>query len=98
MLFSPDLTAYVGSWGINYSANITPDSTTGIGAWSEHNFITAIRTGRHAGQDAGREILPPMPWRKFAKMTDEDLKSIYAYLRTVPPIHNQVPTRTPPLP
>jgi len=96
MLFSPDLTFYVGSWGINYAANITPDSTTGIGTWSEKNFLDAIRKGKHAGQEGGRDILPPMPWRKYAKLHDDDLKAIYAYLRTIPPIHNKVPERTPP--
>lgn len=91
MLFSPNLTAYVGSWGITFSANLTPDSATGLGAWTEGDFIRAIRTGKHLGQEGGRPIMPPMPWSKFAKMTDEDLKSIYAYLRALPPIHNRVP-------
>jgi hypothetical protein len=38
-----------------------------------------------------RPILPPMPWQAFRNLSDEDLKSIYAYLRTIRPIHNRVP-------
>ena len=88
---SPDLTAYVGPWGISYAANLTPDSTTGIGAWTEDVFIKTLRTGKHLGQEKGREILPPMPWPEIAQMTDDDLRAIYQYLHSLPPIHNQVP-------
>lgn len=90
-LAGPDLTTWVGPWGISYSANITPDSTTGIGAWTEENFMQAIRTGKHLGMEGGRPILPPMPWPEIASLTDEDLRSVYAYLRTIPAITNQVP-------
>ncbi len=89
--FSPDLTMTVGPWGITYSANLTPDTATGIGLWSEATFIKALRSGKHAGMDNGRPILPPMPWQEVAKMTDQDLKSVYAYLRSLPPINNRVP-------
>jgi mono/diheme cytochrome c family protein len=80
---------FAGPWGISYAANLTPDSLTGIGIWSEETFIKALRTGKHYG--VSRPILPPMPWRYYAQMTDEDMKSIYAYLRSLPPIRNQVP-------
>jgi len=83
------LTAWSGPWGISYSANITPDSTTGIGKWDVATFMLALRNGKHIG--TGRDILPPMPWQEFKQMTDEDLKALYAYLRTIPPVHNQVP-------
>jgi mono/diheme cytochrome c family protein len=91
LLFSADLTAAVGPWGISYSANLTPDSTTGLGAWTEGEFIKTLRTGRHLGQDGGRQILPPMPWTDFAQANDEDLKAIFAYLQALPPISNKVP-------
>lgn len=87
---SADLTAWLGPWGISYAMNLTPDSATGIGAWSEENFIGALRKGKHLGLDGGRPILPPMPWQMIRNMTDEDLKSVYAYLRSVPAISNQV--------
>lgn len=88
-LMSPDLTAYVGPWGVSYAANITPDDQTGIGLWTEDIFVQAMRTGKHMG--AGREILPPMPWNYYRNLTDDDLKAIFAYLETVPAIKNPVP-------
>ena len=88
---SPDLTAAAGPWGMSYSANLTPDTATGIGNWTEDIFIKAIRNGKHMGLDEGRPILPPMPWNWIGKHTDEDLKAIFAYLRSLPPISNRVP-------
>lgn len=84
-----DLTAWSGPWGISYSFNLTPDENTGIGSWSEETFVKAIRTGRHMG--TARPILPPMPWEMYKEMTDDDLKSVYAYLRSIPPVKNRVP-------
>jgi hypothetical protein len=83
------LTAFAGPWGISYAMNLTPDENTGIGIWTEEMFVSAIRTGRHMG--TSRPILPPMPWIVYRNMTDEDLKSVYAYLRTIPAISNRVP-------
>ncbi len=81
-------TAFAGPWGISYAMNLTPDPS-GMGAWDEEIFIEAMRTGQHWGQS--RPILPPMPWPNLAKMTDEDLKALFAYLSSIPPISNQVP-------
>jgi mono/diheme cytochrome c family protein len=89
-VFSPGMTAIAGPWGVSYAANITSDAT-GIGAWSEAQFIKAIREGKLKGLDGTRPLLPPMPWPVYAKMTDEDLKAMYAYLKTVKPIRNVVP-------
>lgn len=91
MLMGPDVTSFVGPWGISYPSNLTPDSATGIGTWSEEQFIKTLRTGKHLGLEGGRPILPPMPWQVVGKLPDEDLKSIYAYLKSVPPISNRVP-------
>ncbi len=82
-------TAWAGPWGVSFTRNLTPDPLTGIGIWDEAMFIRTIRSGRHWG--TSRPILPPMPWFNYAKMTDEDLKAVYAYLRTIPPVKNQVP-------
>ncbi len=90
VLMSPDLTATAGPWGITYAANITSDET-GIGNWKEENFVKAIREGVSKGLTGNRPILPPMPWANFSKLSDDDLKSIYAYLKTVKPVHNIVP-------
>jgi mono/diheme cytochrome c family protein len=92
-LLSPDLTAAVGPWGVSYAANLTSDQT-GIGNWKEANFLKAIREGKLKGIDGSRPILPPMPWYVYRNMTDEDLKSIFAYLKTVKPVNNAVPNPT----
>lgn len=82
-------TAFSGPWGISYAANLTPDQNTGLGIWTEDMFVRAIRTGRHMG--VSRPILPPMPWDAFRNASDEDLKAIYAFLRTIKPVVNHVP-------
>jgi hypothetical protein len=84
-------TAYAGPWGISYAINLTPDKNTGIGggAWSEEVFVKAIKTGKHMG--TSRPIMPPMPWDSYAHYPDSDLKAIYAYLMTIPPVVNHVP-------
>ncbi len=94
-LFSPDLTAAVGPWGISYASNITSDQT-GIGNWKEENFIRAMREGKAKGIEGNRSLLPPMPWFNLKNMTDEDLKSIFAYLKTTKPVDNAVPMPVPP--
>ncbi len=91
---APTNTAHSGPWGVSFTANLTPDQNTGLGIWTEEMFIKALRTGRHMG--ASREILPPMPWYNYGKMTDEDLKAVYAYLRSIPAVHNRVPDPLPP--
>jgi hypothetical protein len=88
---NPEITAFAGPWGVSYAANLTPDSATGTGAWSEETFIKTLRTGKHLGLENGRPILPPMPWNFVGQMTDEDLKAVYAYLRSIPAIGNRVP-------
>jgi mono/diheme cytochrome c family protein len=84
-----DLTAWSGPWGISYATNLTPDENTGLGIWNEEMFVRALRTGRHMG--TSRPILPPMPWQLYATITDDDIKAMYAYLRSIPPIKNRVP-------
>lgn len=90
------MTAWAGPWGISFASNLTPDPQAGLGMWTEKNFIDAIRTGKHMGSPDGRMILPPMPWESMAKMTDDDLKAIFAYLRTLPAVPNLVPSPMPP--
>ena len=93
--FSPTLTAWSGPWGVSFSANLTPDPETGVlRDFTEQQFIATMRTGRHQGQ--GREILPPMPWPLIGKMTDDDLKAVFAYLRQIQPVKNRVPDPLPP--
>ena len=90
------LTAWAGPWGVSFSANLTPDKETGIGEWTERVFVQALRTGKHQGQPNGRDILPPMAFILAKYATDEDLHAIWTYLRSLPPIKNQVPSPVPP--
>jgi len=87
-------TAFAGPWGVSFAANLTPDEDTGIGAWTEEIFVNTLRTGKHWGQS--RAILPPMPWFNYGRMTDQDLKAVFTYLRSIPPRHNRVPMPVPP--
>ncbi|MEQ1573684.1 MAG: hypothetical protein ABL993_05505 [Vicinamibacterales bacterium] len=91
-----NLTAWSGPWGVSFAANLTPDTNTGLhsGVWTEELFVKAIRTGKHMG--TARDILPPMPWPAMARLSDEELKAIWAYLGTIPPITNHVPEPIPP--
>jgi mono/diheme cytochrome c family protein len=82
-------TAFSGPWGVSFTANLTPDPETGLGRWSENDFVQTIRTGRHLGR--GRAVLPPMPIPVYSQMTDDDLKAMFAYLKSLPPIRNRVP-------
>lgn len=86
----PTFTSFRLPFGVIYAANLTPDADTGLGAWTEDMFLRAVRTGRHMGGN-GRPILPPMPWTNLALQSDDDLKAIFAYLRSVPAIRNDVP-------
>jgi mono/diheme cytochrome c family protein len=87
------LTAWSGAWGVSFAANLTPDKETGLGM-TERNFVIALKTGSHLG--TARPILPPMPWEWYSKLPEDELKAIYAYLKTIPPIKNQVPNPIPP--
>ena len=83
-------TAFAGPWGVSFTANLTPDVESGLGEWTEQMFLDALRTGRHQGK--GRPILPPMPYPFYSRMTDDDLKAIFAYLQSLPPVRNHVPS------
>jgi mono/diheme cytochrome c family protein len=85
---SPDLTAWAGPWGYTVASNLTPDQATGIGPrYTEASFIATMRTGKKPN---GTPIMPPMPSDVYQNMTDDDLKAIFAYLKTIKPIRNAV--------
>ncbi|MEO6463194.1 MAG: c-type cytochrome [Candidatus Eisenbacteria bacterium] len=84
MLVSSTGTAYAGPWGVTYARNLTPDPTTGIGKWNDEAFIYVLREGT---------LKPPMPNLLYGNLSDDDLKSIFAYLQSVPPVKNLVPFR-----
>ena len=95
VLFSMTSTAMVGPWGVSFAGNITSDET-GIGNWTEAQFFKAIREGKYKGMDNTRMLLPPMPWPQYGKASDDDLRAIFAYLKSVPPVENRVPAAIPP--
>ncbi len=83
------MTSFAGPWGVSFTANLTPDTETGLGEWTEEMFIATMKTGRHQGK--GRPLLPPMPYFNLKALTDEDIKSVFAYLQSIPAVHNKVP-------
>ena len=80
-----------GPWGEVTSANLTPDPS-GISYYSEETFITALRTG-YVG---ARELKSIMPYGEFKNLSDDDLKAIFAYLKTLTPVHHRVDNSLPP--
>jgi hypothetical protein len=69
--------------------NLTPDKETGIGEWTEQRFVNALKYGTMENQRSLR--FPMVP---FIYLTDNEAKSIYAYLKTIPPIKNSAPRST----
>lgn len=67
--------------------NITPDKETGIGNWTDQQLIDAIR---HGVRPDGSRIGPPMPIALYRNMSDDDVKALVAYLRTVKPVNNKI--------
>jgi len=82
---------FEGPWGEVSSANLTPDPS-GIPYYDEAMFLKAIRTG-HVG---ARKLSPVMPWQVYKNMNDQDLKSIFAYLKTLAPVTHRVDNAEPP--
>jgi mono/diheme cytochrome c family protein len=86
---------YEGPYGTVYSTNITPDKETGIGGWTDEQIITAIRLGRRPN---GERLVPVHPYTVFNGMAEEDVKTVVAFLRTVPPVKRaNLPKKTLPM-
>ncbi|MBS7539696.1 c-type cytochrome [Ancylobacter lacus] len=77
--------------GVFYPPNLTPDAATGLGGWSVADIVKAVRTGERPD---GRVLAPAMPWRSYAALTDADARALAAYLKSLPPVANQVPPVT----
>jgi len=85
---SEDFTAFTGGWGSTVASNLTPDPATGIGTrYTEEKFVKAMRTGT---KPEGVAMRPPMPVDVYVNVKEEDLKAIYAYLKTLKPVRNAV--------
>ena len=78
-------------FGIIYGTNITPDSKTGIGTWSLEAFTRVMHEG--VARD-GSHLFPAFPYYAFTKLSDDDVKALYAYLMTRPAVSNTVPANT----
>ena len=87
---------FVGPAAAVVSANISPDESTGIGRWSEQYFVNHFVQYRdyavNGSPKVGPESFTLMPWLNFSQLPEEDLRAIYAYLRTVPPVKKAVET------
>jgi len=94
MLANSDITGMVTPMGVAFAANITSDET-GIGNWSFEQFKTALTKGKWKGLENSRNLLPPMPWMNFVNMREDDLKAIFAYLKSTTPVSNRVPDAIP---
>jgi len=82
-----------GPWGVSYAANITPDSATGIGTWTNVEIERALRSGV---KKDGSPILPPMPWPDLARLNPEDMAALIEYLRNLHAVTHNVPKPIPP--
>ncbi len=90
MLF--DLTEIGPGFGKWYSRNLTPDMETGLGGWTDGEIVRALREGL---RNDGTPLFPVMPIDWYHGMADDDALAVVAYLRTLPPVKNQVPERQP---
>ncbi len=98
---APGGPAYAGSraiptpFGTVYSANITPDPETGIGSWSEQAFWRAMREGVSR---QGYNLYPAFPYDHYAKLSDSDIRALYAFVMTRIPVESRPPANALPFP
>lgn len=95
LVVTSTFTSWIGPWGITYSANLTPDKS-GLGTWTEDQFIYAIKNSVSKGLPGSRPLLPPMSMMPVMHMSTDELKAVFAYLRTIKPINNISVQPTPP--
>ena len=96
LLGAPDMKRYLGGSDVGFSIpgqgvfvgeNLTPDRQTGLGDWTSEQIIAAIRAGK---TPAGRKLSPVMPYAAFSHLTDADAEAIAAFLKSPPPVSNEV--------
>jgi mono/diheme cytochrome c family protein len=90
LILTQSFTSWTGPWGTTFAANLTPDST-GLGNWTEAQFLKALKEKKWMGLDGTRPLMPPMSMMSATIMTDDELKAIFAYLKTIPPVKNVQP-------
>jgi len=93
----PDMTRYLAGSDVGFAVpgegvfvgrNLTPDKATGLGDWTTQQIVEVLTTGVRPD---GRMLAPMMPWRALSKMTRSDALAMVAYLKSLPPVHNEVP-------
>ena len=82
-------------YGSFYPPNISPDPKDGIGAWSEANFVTAMTKGTSPD---GRHYFPSFPYASYQRMTLADLRDMFAFIKTLPPVEGRVRDHDVPFP
>ncbi len=87
-LVGTDVGYRVGTLGVFYPPNLTPDAETGLGRWSVQDIVIALHTGVRPD---GRLLAPIMPWRAYAHLTQDDALAIAAYLKSLVAIRHAVP-------
>lgn len=90
LIVTSTFTSWTGPWGTTYAVNLTSDST-GIGGWKEEQFLKCLHEKKWMGLEGTRPLMPPMSMMPATEMTDDELKAIFAYLKTTPPIKNVIP-------
>ena len=81
--------SFATPFGTLYSTNITPDPETGIGNWSDWDFLNSMR---HGVRPNGEHLYPAFPYTSFTKVPNEDIAAMFAYLRSIPPIKKDART------
>jgi hypothetical protein len=90
LVITQTFTAWTGPWGTTYAANLTSDST-GIGGWTEAQFLKCLKEKKWMGLDNTRPLMPPMSMMPVTEMNDDELKAIFAYLKTTKAVRNVIP-------
>ncbi|MGH7927243.1 MAG: diheme cytochrome c-553 [Candidatus Binatia bacterium] len=91
----PQIAGFPGPRGARvYAKNLTPDPETGLGRWTEEQFVQTFKHG--VRPDGVKYAISPMEWNIYANMKEEDVRAMYRYLRTVKPISNKAPANIPP--
>lgn len=82
-------------FGTFYAPNISPDPNDGIGKWSEADFVTAMQKGTSPD---GRHYFPAFPYTSYQRMRVEDVRDLFAHLKTLPTVQGKVPDHDVPFP
>jgi hypothetical protein len=88
---APTLTAFAGPFGVSVAPNLTPDPETGL-VVSVEGLIASWKSGNHWKYN--RPVQPPMPIEHYKELEETDVRAIYAYLQSLPPVKNMAPATT----